>query len=120
MSESPNEAEDDENNTEPIEESGIKLLKVKPPTTRGRKSAIKKQIIPLKKTKPGEPVPEKPAQPEEIKQSPTKDNNMPIPVTEKPKDAPKQESDFPIFQEDGVKAKGSKIIKLKPYDKNKK
>ena len=42
MSESPNEAEDDENNTEPIEESGIKLLKVKPPTTRGRKSAIKK------------------------------------------------------------------------------
>jgi hypothetical protein len=42
MSESPNEAEDDENNTEPIDESAIKLLKVKPPTTRGRKSAIKK------------------------------------------------------------------------------
>ena len=45
---------------------------------------------------------------------------MPIPVTEKPKDAPKQESDVPIFQEDGAKATGSKIIKLKPYDKNKK
>ena len=44
---------------------------------------------------------------------------MPIPVAEKSKDASKQESDSPA-QDDGPKATGSKIIKLKPYDKNKK
>ena len=60
------------------------MIKIKPPTTRGKKSAIKKEVIPLKKVKPGEPAPE-----EASKENPIKDNNMPIPVTEITKESSK-------------------------------
>ena len=44
---------------------------------------------------------------------------MPIPVTEITKESSKQDGDC-SSQDDTVRPKGSKIIKLQPYDKNKK